>query len=65
VRDDLAGTSRIALVDGGRAHWIEVTVGLRGAAGTEITAPPLSPGQSVVVTGQVGLPEGAEVVARP
>ncbi len=65
VRDDLAGTSRIALVEGGRAHWIDVTVGLRGAAGTEITAPPLSPGQSVVVAGQVGLPEGAEVVARP
>jgi len=65
VRDDLAGTSRIALVENGRAHWIDVTPGLRGAAGTEITAPPLSTGQPVVVAGQVGLPEGAVVAARP
>lgn len=65
VRDDLAGTSRIALVDGGKAHWIDVTPGLRGAAGTEITAPKLAAGQSVVVAGQVGLPEGAAVAARP
>lgn len=65
VRDDLAGTSRIALVENGRAHWIDVTPGLRGGAGTEITAPPLSAGQSVVVAGQVGLPEGAAVAARP
>jgi Cu(I)/Ag(I) efflux system membrane fusion protein len=65
VRDDLTGTSRLALVESGRAHWIEVTPGLRGAAGTEITAPPLTEGQAVVVAGQVGLPEGAAVAARP
>ena len=65
VRDDIAGTSRIALVENGRAHWIDVTPGLRGAAGTEITAAPLTAGQSVVVAGQVGLPEGAAVAARP
>ncbi len=65
VRDDLAGTSRIALVDGGKAHWIDVTPGLRGAAGTEITSPKLAAGQPVVVGGQVGLPEGAAVAERP
>lgn len=65
IRDDLAGTSRLALVEGGKAHWIDVTPGLRGTAGTEITAPPLTAGQSVVVVGQVGLPEGAAVAARP
>jgi RND family efflux transporter MFP subunit len=65
VRDDLAGTSRLALVENGRARWIDVTPGLRGEAGTEITAPPLSAGQSVVVSGQVGLPDGATVSARP
>ncbi len=65
VRDDLSGTSRIALVSNGRAHWIDVTLGLRGATGTEITAPPLSAGQPVVVAGQVGLPEGATVATRP
>jgi multidrug efflux pump subunit AcrA (membrane-fusion protein) len=65
VRDDLAGTSRIAVVENGRARWIDVTPGLRGAAGTEIVAPPIAAGQSVVVAGQVGLPEGAAVAARP
>jgi multidrug efflux pump subunit AcrA (membrane-fusion protein) len=65
ARDDLSGTSRIALVENGRAHWIDVTPGLRGAAGIEITAPPLSAGQSVVVSGQVGLTEGAAVAPRP
>ncbi len=65
VRDDLTGTTRIALVANGRAHWIDVTPGLRGAAGTEITAPLLPAGQPVVVAGQVGLPEGAAVAARP
>ena len=65
VRDDLAGSSRIAIVANGRAHWIDVTPGLRTAAGTEIITPPLSAGQSVVVAGQVGLPEGAAVATRP
>ncbi len=65
IRDDVSGTTRIALIQDGRAHWIDVAAGLRGVEGTEIADPPLSPGQSVVVSGQVGLPEGALVAARP
>ncbi len=65
IRDDLTGSTRIAIVQDGRAHWIDVTVGLRATPGTEITAPPLPPGQAVVISGQVGLPEGAAVAAQP
>jgi multidrug efflux pump subunit AcrA (membrane-fusion protein) len=66
LRDDVTGVSRVAVVKDGRAHWVDVVTGLRGTAGTEIVSPPLSPSDSVVVSGQVGLPEGARVTtARP
>jgi RND family efflux transporter MFP subunit len=64
VRDDVSGVARVALVRDGKAHWVDVVTGLRGAAGTEIVSPPLSPSDSVVVSGQVGLPEGARVTTR-
>ncbi len=63
VRDDLTGVSRIALVRDGKIHWIEVTPGAHEAGATEILAPRLSAGESVVVSGQLGLPEGAAVAA--
>lgn len=63
LRDDVTGTTRIALVQDGRARWREVVTGLRGSAGTEIVTPPLAPGDVVIVGGQVGLPEGAAVTA--
>jgi membrane fusion protein (multidrug efflux system) len=65
VRDDLTGKTRIALVENGHARWVEVTVGARGLRGVELTHPTLAPGQSVVVSGQIGLPDGAAVVPRP
>ena len=65
VRDDLTGAARLALVENGRAHWVDVKVGVKGPAGVEIASPPLAPGGTVVVSGQVGLPEGAAVSPRP
>jgi RND family efflux transporter MFP subunit len=64
LRDDVSGVSRIALVQNGHAHWLTVTTGLKGPGGVEIVSPPLQPGDAVIVSGQVGLPEGAGVVAR-
>jgi multidrug efflux pump subunit AcrA (membrane-fusion protein) len=64
LRDDVSGVSRVALVKDGRAHWVDVVTGLRGAPGTQIVSPALSPSDSVVVSGQVGLPEGARVTIR-
>jgi RND family efflux transporter MFP subunit len=65
LRDDVTGKARIALVRDGHAHWQEAVLGLRGAAGTEIVSPALSPGDVVVVEGLVGLPEGAAVAPQP
>jgi multidrug efflux pump subunit AcrA (membrane-fusion protein) len=65
IHDDVTGSTRIALAQDGRARWVDATVGLHGPQGTEITAPPLREGQIVVVSGQVGLPDGAAVTVRP
>jgi len=65
LRDDVSGVTRVALVRDGKAHWVDVVTGLRGDKGTEIVSPALEPSDSVVVSGQVGLPEGAHVTIRP
>jgi len=64
LRDDVSGKTRVALVKDGQAHWVDVVTGLHGDAGTEIVSPPLSASDSVVVSGQVGLPDGARVTIR-
>ncbi len=65
LRDDVTGAARIAVVDRGRAHWLDVTPGLRADGVVEISAPRLEAGQTVVVSGQVGLAEGTLVAAAP
>jgi HlyD family secretion protein len=65
LRDDVTGATRIAVVRGGKAHWIAVTPGVRGEGSTEILSPVLAPDEPVIVAGQVGLPDGAAVVIRP
>jgi RND family efflux transporter MFP subunit len=65
VRDDVHGTTRIALVRDHRAHWIDVTLGGHAPGRVEVVSPALSPADTVIVAGQVGLPEGAAVVVAP
>jgi len=65
MRDDVTGTSRIVIVDQGRARWLDVSPGMRANGTVEIRTPALAPGQTVVVSGQVGLAEGAPVAAAP
>jgi multidrug efflux pump subunit AcrA (membrane-fusion protein) len=65
IRDDVHGTTRIALVRDHRAHWIDVALGGNAPGRVEVTSPALSPGDTVIVAGQVGLPEGAPVAAAP
>jgi multidrug efflux pump subunit AcrA (membrane-fusion protein) len=65
LRDDVTGKTRIAVVRDGKVHWEEVTLGMRGAEGTEIVSPALPPGEAVAVEGLVGLPEGATVASQP
>ena len=62
LRDDISGVSRVALVtSAGKAHWVTVTTGAAQGGVVEIKTPPLAPGQRVIVSGQVGLPEGSNV----
>jgi multidrug efflux pump subunit AcrA (membrane-fusion protein) len=61
LRDDVSGVSRVCLVSNGKAHWIDVTAGIKDSGRTEIVSPPLADGQAVIVSGLVGLPEGKNV----
>jgi multidrug efflux pump subunit AcrA (membrane-fusion protein) len=66
LRDDVYGTSRVAVVgEDGRAQWVEVTPGLTVDSLVEITAPPLAVKARVIVSGQVGLPDSAHVRVEP
>jgi multidrug efflux pump subunit AcrA (membrane-fusion protein) len=66
LRDDVYGTSRVALVgQDGTAHWVSVTPGLAADGRVEIAAPRLAVDGRVIVSGQVGLPEGARVRVEP
>jgi RND family efflux transporter MFP subunit len=62
LRDDISGISRVALVTpAGLTHWVNVTAGAIQGGNVEIKYPALTPGQRVIVSGQVGLPEGSKV----
>ena len=66
LRDDVYGTSQIALVTPDHhAHWVKVTIGARDAGMVEIVTPLLAPGTAVILAGHVGLPEGAPVRPQP
>ena len=64
LRDDVAGTSRIALVSGNRLHWVPVTPGLRQEGVTQISGPGVPVEGQVVVSGMIGLPEGKSVAIQ-
>jgi HlyD family secretion protein len=66
LRDDLTGSTRIVTVgNDGRAHWLAVTTGVRSQGWTEILSPELALSTPVIVSGQVGLPDGSPVVQEP
>jgi multidrug efflux pump subunit AcrA (membrane-fusion protein) len=68
LRDDVYGTTLIAVLSAGsepRAHWVSVATGIQANGLVEIVAPPLDPSTRVIVTGLVGLPEGAPVDVQP
>jgi RND family efflux transporter MFP subunit len=62
LRDDISGISRVAIVTAdGTAHWVTVTTGPMQDDRIEVISPRLTAGQRVIVTGQVGLPEGSRI----
>lgn len=64
LRDDVNGVSRIAIIDAGVAHWLTVETGTQQGDRVEILQPAIDTGTSVIVDGQVGLPEGARAVVQ-
>jgi multidrug efflux pump subunit AcrA (membrane-fusion protein) len=66
LRDDVTGTSRVAVIDSASmAHWVVVQTGAQQGDRVAISSPPLVPGQRVIVQGQVGLPDSTRVQIRP
>ena len=62
LRDDVSGTSQVALVTSqNTAHWVTVQPGLSENGLVELLSPNLAVGQQVIVSGQVGLPDGTPV----
>ncbi|MCA1664307.1 MAG: efflux RND transporter periplasmic adaptor subunit [Myxococcales bacterium] len=62
LRDDVSGVSRVATVGAdGKAHWLPVTPGIEQDGRIELVAPPLPDEARVIVSGQIGLPDGAPV----
>ncbi len=62
LRDDITGISQIAIVaSNGKAHWVTVSTGASQGTRLQITSPAMTAGDRVIVSGQVGLPEGSRV----
>ena len=62
LRDDVSGVSRVAVIaPDGAVHWVVVKPGASAHDLVEVEAPALEAGSRVVVSGQMGLPEGARV----
>jgi multidrug efflux pump subunit AcrA (membrane-fusion protein) len=61
IRDDVRGTSQIAAVTNGHAHWMAVRAGGSDGGQVDISGPGVMPGLAVIVSGMVGLPEGKSV----
>jgi multidrug efflux pump subunit AcrA (membrane-fusion protein) len=62
LRNDVMGTTKIAFVTGDeKAHWTDVKTGISEQGLVEVLSPQLRIGESVIVSGQVGLPEGTQV----
>lgn len=61
LTDDVSGNSRVAVVRRGRAIWTPVHAGVRARGRVEVTGPGLAAADSVIVTGQVGLPDSSAV----
>ncbi|HEY6148407.1 MAG TPA: efflux RND transporter periplasmic adaptor subunit [Thermoanaerobaculia bacterium] len=64
LRDDVSGVTRIAIVSGGKLHWIPVTPGIRQDGLTEISGAGLPEDGQAVVSGMIGLPEGKSVAVQ-
>ncbi len=61
LTDDITGVSRVAVVRDGKIAWVIVQTGVTDRGRIEISGPGIAAGDEVIVSGQVGLPDGAAV----
>lgn len=65
LTDDITGISSVAVVHDGRAFWVAVTKGVEDGGSVGVTGHGLAPGDTVIVSGQVGLPDSTRVYGKP
>lgn len=66
LTDDVTGSKRVAVVGAnGHAHWVDVRTGVSRDGQVEILGSAIAPGAFVIISGQVGLPDGARVRVTP
>ena len=65
LTDDITGVARVAVVRGGRALWVVVKKGLVDRGYVGVAGRGLAPGDTVIVSGQVGLPDSTRVLVSP
>lgn len=61
IRDDITGITRVATIREGKLHWVSIERGIQQSGVTEVSSDELSAGENVIVSGQIGLAEGAPV----
>lgn len=65
LTDDVTGVSRVAKIARGRARWIAVEKGVGDRGRVAVSGTGLAAGDTVIVSGHVGLPDSARVRVAP
>ncbi len=65
LNDDVTGVARVASVEGGRVRWVVVRTGVEDGGRVAVTGAGLAVGDTVIVSGQVGLPDSVRVRVTP
>lgn len=65
LTDDVTGIAQVAAIHGGRAQWVVVQKGVEDRGRIAVTGAGLAPGDTVIVSGQVGLPDSTRVHIAP
>jgi len=61
LTDDVTGIARVARIKNGSTHWIAVRKGVKDGERIAVSGNGLAAGDTVIISGQVGLPESTTV----
>jgi RND family efflux transporter MFP subunit len=65
LNDDVTGVSRVAKVEHDRVRWIDVKTGVEDHGRIAVSGTGLASGDTVILSGQVGLPDSVRVRVTP